>query len=229
MTTILVPGGPGLDSSYLLPWFKPVVKEVVGFDPSGCGVRAGETDCSLKRDVALLVALIEQQKGPVELIAHSWGTIPALLTAKQVRLKRVVLVGPCALERGLFMRGPMRLWERVPAGVKQEYAQAIGEGRAVEGFNLILPFYLGKVMPKGLRISGFWPKVNAQVLASAGNYNLEDVNVGCPVEVILGEEDVIKQEDHLGLQCWADRFVLMPGVGHFPFAEDPEDFFEVLG
>lgn len=100
---VVVHGGPGLDHSYLRPWFEPLAEthQVILYDQRGVGGSDAVLDSasiSMTRYLTDLDRIREQVAGRerVTLLAHSWGAIPALLYAIEApeRVEALILVNP---------------------------------------------------------------------------------------------------------------------------------------
>src|SRR5262245_979807 len=80
---VVVHGGPGLDHTYLLDWLMLLTayRTLIFYDQAGCGRdHTPAQDVSGTSTIHQLIALITglDLKGHWGILAHSWGTFPAL-------------------------------------------------------------------------------------------------------------------------------------------------------
>lgn len=101
---LVVHGGPGLNQSYFFPHLNSLAKryQLIFFDQRASGQSATPAPDSISLD--FLVADMEALRGhlkleKINLLAHSWGAIPAIQYALDYpeRLNKLILCNPVAL------------------------------------------------------------------------------------------------------------------------------------
>ncbi len=101
---VVVHGGPGLNQSYLIPHLKGLEKShrLIFYDQRASGRSATPSPDSISldffvNDIEGIRQSLHAEK--IDLLAHSWGAIPALLYARKfaAHTGRIVLVNPVPL------------------------------------------------------------------------------------------------------------------------------------
>lgn len=101
---IVLHGGPGMNSGYLLPHLEPLARsmKIVLYDQRGCGMSQTPHADSLRlsfhvQDIESLREKLGVEK--VHLLGHSWGGLLAIIygAAYPNRVKSMILVNPTAL------------------------------------------------------------------------------------------------------------------------------------
>lgn len=238
MPLIAIHGGPGLDHSYWVKSLTPLgdLHQIVFYDQLGCG-----KDNELPQDFtidALFVQLINlvQDIGngeKVDLIAHSWGAYifyESLRTNPALNIGNVILVSPVGLNRKRFDCSGERLISRIPKNILSliEPMEEKGEGAAV--MNMLSPFYFGEPRSDIQELFSYYnPDTYYKVVEALGEFDCSDIVNILPskTSLIYGERDIELPEDTKELHGTTSLSII-PGAGHFSFAENPTEFISVV-
>ena len=254
---IVVHGGPGLDHSYLRPWFEPLAEThaVIFYDQRGLGASNAVLDASsisMERYLTDLDRVRERVAGRerVTLLAHSWGAIPALLYAleRPERVDRLVLVAP--VEPGSRFR------ERTDANslARRDSADAAAidsiqgtpafAARDTAAMNrLFFHAFRGTFADAGVADSLLRLALHERTARQGARVatllmtplqgldfwdRLGDVTV--PALIVHGARDPIPLEmvEALNEALPDSRLVRIEGAGHFPFIERPDPFWTAV-
>lgn len=250
---VVVHGGPGLDHSYLRPWFGPLAEthQVVFYDQRGLGASRAVVNAaslSMERYLTDIDRIRERvaQREQITLLAHSWGAIPALLYAMErpERLRALILVAP--VEPGSRFR------EQTDANqlARRDSADlaAIDSIRATAGFadrdaeaisRVFFHIFRGTFADAGvadslLRVSLHERTARqGQLVASLLMAPLQGLDfwdslggIDVPVLIVHGAQDPIPIEmvQEMNEALPDSRLIRVDGSGHFPFVEQPAMF-----
>lgn len=251
---VVVHGGPGLDHSYLMPWLEPLAEtyKLVLYDQRGVGGSTGALDTasiSMTRYLDDLDAIRERlvRRGRVTLMAHSWGTLPALLYAIRwpQRVDGLILVAP--VEPG--QRHAQRAAERQAASRSVEDQAAIDSLVDTEAFRrgdratvsrVFFHAFRGTFADPSVADSGFTVRLSERtarqgrvvarlLMTPLAGLDLWGVLPTLDIPVLLvhgsGDPTPIEMVRELESALPDARLVEIDEAGHFPFIERPGEFF----
>lgn len=239
---IVVHGGPGLEHTYLVKWLSALAdtRTLVFYDQEGSG-RDSTSNPALtaKSAVAQLSALASSigWDSGIGFFAHSWGTfvlLKALGLGDAHAVRETVLCSPFALTWDRFGASGGRLMARIPADVTEQIealSKKTDDASGVALMQAAMPYYVapgGSVPP--MEFASYRGNVNTQVFASIEGFDCRDAARCLPHRtlVIYGSDDFILPEDTEELQTDSVEIVTMDHCGHFPFAEQPQEFADVI-
>jgi proline iminopeptidase len=252
---VVVHGGPGMEHSYLLPGLEPLGQtfRLILYDQRGLGRSTGDLDSasiSMDRYVADLDAVRELAGVErVNLLAHSWGGLLALMYALEhpERLGALILMSP--VEPG--QRYAQETQARQQARRAPEDAAAIDSLVRTEGFERGDQEALNRLFHHVFRGTFAHPDdadslrlaftertarqgrdVTALLMGPLENLDLWDElpQVMVPILVVHGDQDpipvamVTEMVDRLP----DARLEVLSDVGHFPFIESPGPLFGAI-
>ena len=252
---VVVHGGPGLEHSYLLPGMEPLGEtyQLVLYDQRGLGRSTGALDSisiSMDSYIADLEAIREVAGVErVNLLAHSWGSLLAIMYALQHpdRIKALILMSP--VEPGPRYRnetGANTQARRAP-----EDAAAIDSLVRSVGFERGDPETLGRMFHHAFRGTFADParaaeldlnltertarqgrEVTALLMTPLVDLDLWDAlaDVTAPVLIVHGDRDPIPlaMVEEMVARMPNAQLVVLNEVGHFPFIESPEELFGAI-
>ena len=254
---VVVHGGPGLDHTYLRPWFDPLAEthKVVFYDQRGLGASRAVVSAaglSMERYLTDIDRIREHvaQRERFALLAHSWGAIPALLYAMErpERLTALILVAPA--EPGSRFREQTD--ENQRARRDSADLAAIDSIRATPEFaereaeaisRVFFHVFRGTFAEAGLadsvlrvalheRTARQGQAVATLLMAPLQGLDLWDSlgEIDVPVLIVHGDQDPIPVEmvREMHDALPDSRLSLVAGSGHFPFIEKPADFWPVV-
>lgn len=240
---IVVHGGPGLEHSYFLPWLQPLAKNrtLVFYDQFDTIRDADQSSAKVSADqlVTQLVDILSFVGAgrEVGMFAHSFGThvaLGALARQSRASVREVVLCNPFALDSERFAASGERLMNRIPSEVKLLIEQLEAEGTETAGTKLMyeaLPYYVAspKNVPQ-MNFRSYSMSVNTTVFESIGSFNMTNAVAHLPLRTLLvyGENDFLLPSDSAECREKAFKEIVIPNAGHFPFAEQPKLFTNVL-
>ncbi len=245
-------GGPGLDHTYLRPWFDGLASDapVVYVDLRGHGRSSAPPEAegyTLEDAAADLVALAHTRGDTtVDVIAHDFGAAVAMLLAARHGevLRRLVLVDPlrdAEQVRAVATRSRDVLGEAGWRGV-QELSTPQGTLRDARTAGLLF-HRLGHMwwhtvpdrsvtdaMASGMI---YRPEADANFVAAAMHFDAMVLapDVRAPALVVSGDDDRTFHADEsraLAERLPHGRFEAIAAAGHLPFVERPEAFRAVL-
>lgn len=187
------------------------------------------------------------------LLGHSWGAAVAALYAMRhpQRVDRLVLVGPMPLRRDELANTFARVresgdveWRRQLEARGRALMDAPGDEMACRAFydTWFTPFF-GKAAARARSRGSFCAgtvesrrnkafNVDRYTVESLANFDWRGAlgAVTAPALVVHGSADVISADS---AREWTAalpnaRFVLLDGVGHFPYLESPERFYPMV-
>jgi len=239
---VLLSGGPGFDVDYMLPVAEKLADAFtcVLLEQRGTGrSRPPKVDAAtmtLRQVVEDLEALRAHLKlDTLTLVGHSWGGMLAMAyaAAYPARIGRLVLVGPGGMDmqfQSYF--GPnidMRLWP------SDREARAAAKA-PIQNIRAILPGYFfdrerALTFAKATPDDSLHADVNGAMWADlAKTYNVREAmaKLDRPTLIVQGRQDPIGEstayETHLAIK--GSSLQLLNRCGHFPWIEQPEEFFK---
>jgi len=255
---IMLHGGPGMYHDELLPFFLDFAKsnKVIFYDQRGNGKSTLEKIDSTTFNEELMVEDLEALRKEfgvekLNIIGHSWGGLLAMYYAVKYpnNVKRLILVDAAPVNTELLMKSYEKLvsmftpeeWEYIQklwnsedylAGDPDAHNEAL---RLSEG----TVFSNKDVIDDYMKVGAFNETTakNAVSLNDLGtqmklNIHVQDrlSNINSPTLIINGKDDFIVEEAYqLANKLIADsEIVLIKGAGHYPFIENPNDFFVEL-
>lgn len=254
---VVVHGGPGLDHSYLRPWFGPLVEthRVIFYDQRGLGASRAVVNVaslSMERYLTDIDRIRERvaQREKVTLLAHSWGAIPALLYAMErpERLAALILVGP--VEPGSRFRAQTDENQRTRRDAADVAAMdsirrtpefAAREAEAIS--QLFFHVFRGTFADEGVadsllrlslheRTASQGQLVASLLMAPLQGLDFWDrlADIDVPILIVHGAQDPIPLEMVQAMHDALPDSRLLPidGSGHFPFIEQPARFWPAV-
>ncbi len=242
--TVVLHGGPGADSAYLLPGFDTLAtgRTLVYYDQRGGGRSPvpRETPVGWREQVADLDAL-RAAWGLERLViaGYSWGALLAMLYAREhpARVERMALVSPAPAWREARDRFEAEFARRnmnpvLQAGRAELRASKLREqdpdAYAQRLFELsVVPYFYDPARTRDLtpfRVTG---RTQQEVWSSLGDFDLRPdlARLDVPAIVIHGEADPIAPDDaRVVAAALRAPFHLLPRCGHVPYVEAPEAF-----
>lgn len=250
---IVLHGGPGLDHTEMHPWLDGLADtfRLIYVDERGQGrsERVDPSTLSLERFARDVTALAEALNlGHYALLGHSFGSFIALTHAVEQRdASHYIISGGTAsftktgpeLAANLEAYEPVELRERV----KQSWAMEPGVQTQDEVARLMemqMPFHFSSPESPGYRRyieagerAVYSPEVLAYFARNEYAIELEDRlgEVKEPTLVITGERDYTctpRASRDIAARIPDAELVIVPGVGHMSFIEDPEFYFNAV-
>ncbi|HMP99702.1 MAG TPA: alpha/beta hydrolase [Cyclobacteriaceae bacterium] len=251
-TVIVLHGGPGLNQSYLHPHFNELSKRfrLVFIDMRGHGKSAVPHPDSLRLqffadDLEALRRHLRQEK--LNIIAHSWGAIPAIKygTYYPHRIKKLILLHPAPLSSAYQAEAALIQKEKISrrdsidrANIIQSAAFKNQESEAFKELYMISfrnAFYRpDKISKLNLQLEANHAQAG-RALGTALSKDLSDFDfypalerLNFPVLVIHGMLDNIPMEaiERLVLKLPQAELKTYKYCGHFLFIEQPKNFLE---
>jgi len=242
-------GGPGLNHTYMLPWFNALSKKhkLVFFDQRACGNSAKnilKSSVTLKNTVDDIDALRKMLKvDKINIIAHSFGCLLAAKYAEDypARIKSMVLLNPVPLSKE-YEKASEELEKENTDKITKRKVDSILNSPAFKAGN---PAAYNDLYKQSFRPVFHNRKFGDQfsITMEAGvdtdrlklfnmipeltGYNFYDKlnTINCPVIVVNGKYDLIPVDAQLRIKeginnCW---WQVMDKSGHFPFIEQQSD------
>lgn len=248
---VLVPPGPGLDGRAFFPWFERLedhrllAVDLTGHGRSDRGTSERWTVTDWAADVARLAEALELDD--YTLLGHSFGARVALQHAVDHpgHATRVICSG------GVSHRGGLAHMEVTFASFGTPELRASVEA-AFDAEDVVetpqdchaawmgqMPFFLADPAgPATAELDQSWREIRYSPEmhrhGSFGDFDVRDTlpDVSVPVLVVTGAADRItrpKESEEIAALLPAATLTIVPGAGHFPFAERPQEYFETLG
>jgi proline iminopeptidase len=251
---VVLHGGPGLDHTYLRPWFEPLAKthQVIFYDQRGLGGSRAQlniSSISMSRYLTDLDRIRERvaQRERIIVLTHSWGAIPALLYALQVpnRVEALILVSPVEPgSRFSSLTSDRQVAKRAPADQRAlDSLRASPQFRAGDSetinrlfFHVFRGTFANPGVADSLLAINLQPRTveQGQEVARLLMAPLEGLDfwdeleqLQVPVLIVHGESDPVPVEmvELLHETLPESNLVLLKNTGHFPFIENRVEFF----
>lgn len=250
---LVIHGGPGLSMDYLLPWLSKLAenRKVIFYDQRGCGKSNSKIneqviniDTYLK-DIESIKDAYQIKK--MDILGHSWGGFLAMRYALKdpQSIQSLLLVSSMpANSEGIngFLEGFYTRMKPYDA----EFQEIINSKEFKEGsptisekyYGLIFKTYLydrskidllnlklgSKEFVDGIKINNMLTKIFFTP------YNLLDSLKKLKVRalVIIGENDIVPVQNAQNIADALEnsKFLLLKQCGHFPYIEQPYQFFD---
>jgi proline iminopeptidase len=235
---VIVPGGPGLDAEYMAPLARMIVRlghRAILVEPRGTGASrdalGAAAGLSVTGSINDIEAVREAIAAPrVTLIGHSFGGAVAQAYADRHadRIASLVLLDSV----GPNMRPPVTpldSWRRrlTPAELtRYDEARARGDRRSAMRIKFQASFFhaaRGRAFLSQLPDTAIHLDVAPLASDYERNYTVEaTASPRFPVTVVNGEIDWIRgNEAALRAAYPAERLIVVPRAGHFPWADAP--------
>jgi pimeloyl-ACP methyl ester carboxylesterase len=248
---VMVPPGPGLDGSAFLPWFellqgyRLLAVDLTGHGRSDRGQPERWTVANWAAEVARLAEALELDD--YTLLGHSFGARVALQHAADYRghAARVVCSGGVShsdalahMEETFASFGSPELRASIEAAFDAEESVETPE-QCHAAWMGQMPFLLAEPdgraraeVEESWRTIRYSPEMHRH--GSFGDYDVRASlpSVPVPVLVVTGREDRItrpREAEEIARLLPNPTLAIVERAGHFPFAERPEQYFEVLG
>lgn len=241
-------GGPGADSAYLLPGFDALAvgRTLVYYDQRGGGRSpvARDVPVGWQEQVADLDALREAwNRERLTIVGYSWGGLLALLYATQHpdRVAGLALVSPAPAWRAARETFEAEFARRNLAPALQARRRALRESRLREQdpaayqqqlFELsVEPYFCDPARARDLtpfRVTG---RTQQEVWTSLGDYDLRPAlrTLRVPAVVLHGDCDPIPSASARTVaECLRAPFHLLARCGHVPYVEASREFARLL-
>jgi proline iminopeptidase len=251
---VVVHGGPMLDHSYLLPHLAPLAEthELIFFDQRLSGRSAPHVDSASVR-IATFVEDIEQLRRSlgldrIHLMGHSWGGLLAMHYAIRYpqNLRSLILLNSMSASSEIWRQEETVLAQRITAADSIE-REAI---RQTEAFARQDPEAIARMLRVSYRPQfSDTSRINELQLYVPDDYaqrsrqfahmmvdltdfdlhaDLADVTV--PTLILYGSHEPAAELSGplLDRQLPNSELVILEGVGHFPFIEQPEAFIDAV-
>lgn len=250
---IAIHGGPGLDHTYLMPGLERLgaVARLILYDQRGLGSSRAvldSTSITMTRFLDDIDAVRDRVAGTarVTLLAHSWGSIPALLYAMRwpERVEALVLVSPVEPgQRYAAEAAAAQDARRTPAdraAIDSLMATAaFRDGDRATTNRVFFHVFRGTFADPTVADRSFRPRlmerttvqgrtVAALLMAPLAGLDFWDELPALDVPALLvhGAADPIPLEMVREMEAAlpSARLVTIEGAGHFPFVEKPDEF-----
>lgn len=231
---VVIHGGPGLDHSYLVDPLCSLsdLRRVIFYNQLGCGnCTKLPVDFVIGDLVSQFAEIVRDasKENPVDVIAHSWGAYifyEAIKSAQSLNIDRAILVSPVGLTRDRFDGSGERLISRIPEEVLSGVESMEAEGKGADLMKILAPYYFAK--PRNdveLKFGSYNSDTYAKIVECLGQYDCRGVVDLLPQEttLIYGDSDIELPIDTNEIHSRAS-VVIIPGAGHFSFAEQPGQF-----
>jgi proline iminopeptidase len=250
---IVIHGGPGLSQDYLLPQLYDLAKHhfVIFYDQRGAGQSTGEikeetmTIATMIKDLEALRIAFHLDK--ISLLGHSWGGLLAMHYSIEhpERVEKLILSNSSPAssnEFALFAKEYARRTSEIQADITkiqstQEWQNGDPEQHA-RIFRLIFRTYCHS--PKdadllNLRMTSAAFLNGSKILQifrteRTKPFDLHEAlqKLRVPTLIIHGDDDPVPLQaaQHLHESIPGSKFVVLKDCGHFPYVEQPEEYFK---
>lgn len=254
--TVVLHGGPGLGSSYLLPQMEQLGQftKAYFYDQRGTGLSVADDswyDNPLQTYVQDLEALrLELGFERINLVAHSWGSILASLytLAYPQHVNKLVYITPVPISSQHYLDFVQYRTEIINRDkdildpIRQSQAFIDGDPETViKYYRIYFKSYFHNLDLIDKLTLSFTPQsavANFRIFemffnyVSAHPFDLYQPmkNLNKPALIIAGDEDAIPMHyNHLLLQNFPQgKLEILNKCGHFPYIEQPDRLFHIL-
>lgn len=225
-------GGPGFSHNYLVRWLAYLsrTRTLLYFDqkysdhPSGLEA-TNSFDQTIQQARGIIAEVSDGKK--LTLIAHSWGALVALTALRsfpQLSLDGL-LINPVPSTRIGFDQVRDRLFSRMPTSMLEAIASVDRAELSAEELAAILPYYLSPNSSPDLSDLTFNMASYRQIYGSLGDYDLtSELGRLSQFQLITGADDFIRIDDIKDVVGACASSESISDAGHFPFAEQPDQF-----
>ncbi|MFN3235385.1 MAG: alpha/beta fold hydrolase [Gammaproteobacteria bacterium] len=228
---IVISGGPGMSNSYLKYALRKLPTEwnLHFYDLYGSPeskIKSPTLDQMIGQVDEVVIELGLKNYG---LITHSFGNYLAMraLEKNGENIDAILMLSPMPFEFRAWKASQSMLAGKVPQTVLDKISKAAAKKTSnKELFRLIYPYYTGRnidSLPVDVMID-----INACNLISDKVIEYDDrelvKSTTTPLVRVVGDKDIF-YGDHDLLQ---DKTIVIPEVGHFPFFENPEVFYQAV-
>ena len=245
---IFLHGGPGLNHTYLMPWFNALSKThtLVFFDQRACGRSAKnilKSDVTLQNTIDDIDALRKMLKmDKVTVIAHSFGCLLAVKYAEDYarNVKSIILLNPVPLSKE-YEKANQELEEKNTDESTKKKVDSIIHTAAFKSGNPAAYADLYKQSFKPVfHDKKFSEKFSITMEAGVDTDRLKLFNmtpeltdynfyyklntIECPVLIVNGKYDLIAIDSQLRIKKGINNceWMVMNKSGHFPFIEQQD-------
>ncbi|MGH1418946.1 MAG: alpha/beta fold hydrolase [Hyphomicrobiaceae bacterium] len=227
-------GGPGFSHKYLVRWLSFLSKThtLLFFDQLSSSAPpfqdqniAVSFDDTIKQAREIIADVSDGKQ--LTLISHSWGALVALTALKEFPQLKLngLLINPVPSTRAGFDEVRDRLFARLPHSALEAIASPNSTHLSAEELNFILPYYLSPNSTAELDDLTFDLASYRQVYGSLGDYDIRpELHRLSECLLITGADDFIQADDLKDFISTCCSTSNIPSVGHFPFAEQPDQF-----
>ncbi|TMK95481.1 MAG: alpha/beta fold hydrolase [Actinobacteria bacterium] len=246
LPVIVLHGGPGLDHSMFRPWLDPLADEfrLLYVDERGQG-RSDRVDPAtlsldvFARDVDLLAEALGV--GRFALLGHSFGAIVTTWHATNVGTAAAYVISGGADESAAMLADVEASLEAMgergrPIADSWDQEQHVRtDDELAELMRVQMPFHFAGEVPPGYGEETVYSPDVLRHFSSAGygdfDYRPQLGAVHRPTLVVVGERDrttTVRAARVLHEGIEDSRLVVVPGVGHMSFVEDPERYLDAV-
>jgi pimeloyl-ACP methyl ester carboxylesterase len=221
-------GGPGFDYRYLVPHlaFLAATRTLCFFDEQPGTAKQATTFAELCARAAETLRT-RAMAGRIEVIAHSFGALVLVGALQLIEGLEIsgLLISPVPANAGMFEAMRNNLFSRMPADVISAIATAPQTKWPAADVQRMLPYYIAAGTAPDLSALSFDFGIYNEVFASLGDFDFaDDVRRCARCHIVRGDADFITQEMIADWTANCASDTVIPGTGHFPFAEKPELF-----
>ena len=246
LPVIVLHGGPGMDHSMFRPWLDPLADEfrLLYVDERGQG-RSDRVDPAtlsldvFARDVDLLAEALGV--GRFALLGHSFGAIVTTWHATNVGTAAAYVISGGADESAAMLADVEASLEAMgergrPIADSWDQEQHVRtDDELAELMRVQMPFHFAGEVPPGYGEETVYSPDVLRHFSSAGygdfDYRPQLGAVHRPTLVVVGERDrttTVRAARVLHEGIEDSRLVVVPGVGHMSFVEDPERYLDAV-
>lgn len=233
---IVFHGGPGFDHRPLLTGLKRLerYRTLVFFDQLGSGTAStSEQPVTAEALFAHATSIVEALgPDPLGFVAHSWGCVMAAAVATRrpgLSYREALLINPIALDDAGYAAARAAIAAKVPPETLERVWAMLGAGATgAAAFSLLLPFYV-EVPPSHLPEIDVAAQVFIAADATLGHFDFwPALDRFGPYTIIRGGSEFVPPGTIAPFLKGAEHDIVMDGVGHFPYLEDPAGFASAL-
>lgn len=232
-----VHGGPGLSSSYFSGWFTEIEKnfDLLFYDQNyDIPINVNAIDFLVDELLSKLCSVVKKYEHTI-VYAHSWGVFLTLQAFNRNdssglfnKIEKYIFSNPSDSNWESFCCSGDKLFERMSTKKINEISKCTN---GIQLMNLALPYYLGncKFVPN-IIIDRYDTEAYERISAEMDGYDISAIIKKLPKEktyTIYCDNDF---EQTVGSPEFLQhsKVYYFPKAGHFPFAEYPEGYMELL-
>ena len=224
---IVIPGGPGLSKQYLKePLTQAFVNENLYFYDTLGSPELPSKELTIEAMVAQIFQVAKENNLEFfGLITHSFGNYLAMRLMAETHhpVEAIIMLNPMPFRKDLYQNGINHINSRISESDLndiQALSQKLVDGSSL--FRKLYPYYVGnKNAALSIEVPFNLTTCN-DVLSQLPDYDDTACIDSCsiPLVQIAGECDPFFNERTI----LSKKTITIPGVGHFPFLEDPLKF-----